>query len=250
MVMESNWGESHTGPNRPPETLRGVSIFSVEIHPVRWRSPWKVRTSYWALAAKTQGPNSQPANRKLRSIARLVYTSTVASVRCLTLSSHPSAQIRYTFGHGGGYVHSSSQEAHQIQTHSRRRRRAPAPRVWVRQYFRFRPLSPPRRFPQRRPRGLPRRLPLAPPPRYRDHHVCARGNRRTRRQPRQPRRHRRRRRTVDDRRQRHHPPGNAQGRPRRPHARLPVVGQSSVIAQDDCAALPGGESTRDPSGEG
>src|SRR5215472_7833272 len=90
MVTESNWGESHTGPNRPPETLRGVRIFSVKIHPVRWRSPWKVSTSYWALAANAQGPNSQPANRNLWSIAKLVYTSTVDVRAILSLVASSS----------------------------------------------------------------------------------------------------------------------------------------------------------------
>ena len=42
------------------------------------------------------------------------------------------------------------------------------------------------------------------------------------------RRHRRRRRPVDDGRQRHHPPGDAEGRPGRPDARVPVVGEPAV----------------------
>ena len=59
------------------------------------------------------------------------------------------------------------------------------------------------------PGGLPRRLPVASAPRHRDHHLRPRRHRRARRQHGQPRRHRRRRRPVDDRRQRHHPPGDA-----------------------------------------
>ena len=83
IVTESNCGESHTGPNPPAETLRGVRIFSVEIHPVRWRSPWKVKTLYWALAANTHGPNRQPANRRVQGIAMPVYTSTVDALSLL-----------------------------------------------------------------------------------------------------------------------------------------------------------------------
>ena len=65
------------------------------------------------------------------------------------------------------------------------------------------------------------------------------GNGRARRQPRQSRHSRRRRRAVDDRRQRHHAPGNAAGRRAGPHARLPALGQSAVVAEDDGAALSG-----------
>ena len=39
--------------------------------------------------------------------------------------------------------------------------------------------------------------------------------------------------------QRHRPPGDAEGRPDRPHARLPALGQPARRAQDDRAALPG-----------
>ncbi len=52
----------------------------------------------------------------------------------------------------------------------------------------------------------------------------------------------RRRHSVDDRRSRDHPPGNAQRRSGRPDARVPVVGQPPGVAQNDGAALPGGES--------
>ena len=58
----------------------------------------------------------------------------------------------------------------------------------------------------------------------------------------------RRRRAVDDGGQRHHPPGDAQGRPGGPDARVPVVGEPAVVAQDDRAALPGGEGARHPRG--
>ena len=54
-----------------------------------------------------------------------------------------------------------------------------------------------------------RRLPVASASRHRDHHLRARRHGRARRQPRQPRHARRRRRAVDDRRQRHPPPGDA-----------------------------------------
>ena len=90
-----------------------------------------------------------------------------------------------------------------------------------------------------RPDDYLRRLPLASASRHRDHHLRARRHGRARRQPRQPRHARRRRRAVDDRRQRHHPPGDAAGRRSRPHARLPALGQPAVVAQDDRAALPG-----------
>ncbi len=44
---------------------------------------------------------------------------------------------------------------------------------------------------------------------------------------------------MDERRQRHHSPGDAQGRSDWTHARLSAVGKSSGLAQDDCAALSG-----------
>ena len=131
-----------------------------------------------------------------------------------------------------------------------RRGRAPAPRVRLRQHVRLRPVPAARRFPQRRSGGLSGGLPVAPAPRHRDDHLRAGGNRGARRQHGEPRRHRRRRRPVDDRGQRHHPPGDAQGRPGGPHARVPVVGQPSGVAQNDAAALPGGESGRHPGGHG
>jgi addiction module HigA family antidote len=112
-------------------------------------------------------------------------------------------------------VHSTRQAAYQIQADARRRGRAPAPRIRLRQHVRFRPIPAPRRLPQRRSRGLPGGLPVAPPPRHRDHHLRPGRNRRAWRQHGQPGRHRGRRRPVDDGRQRHHPPGNAQGRPER-----------------------------------
>ena len=65
------------------------------------------------------------------------------------------------------------------------------------------------------PRTVSAGLPLAPAPRHRDHHLHAGGRGGARRQHGQPRRHRAGRRAVDDRRQRDHPPGDAQGRGRR-----------------------------------
>ena len=53
---------------------------------------------------------------------------------------------------------------------------------------------------------------MASAPRHRDDHLRARRHGRARRQPRQPRRARRGRHPVDDRGQRHHPSGNAEGR--------------------------------------
>jgi len=54
-------------------------------------------------------------------------------------------------------------------------------------------------------------LPVAPAPRHRDDHLPARGRGRARRQHGEQGRHRPRLRAVDDRRQRHHPPGDARG---------------------------------------
>ena len=82
-----------------------------------------------------------------------------------------------------------------------------------------------RRFPQRSARGLSRRLPVASSPRHRDHHLCAGRHGGARRQPGQSRHARRRRRAMDDRRPRHHAPGDAAGRRAGPHARLPALGQ-------------------------
>ena len=60
----------------------------------------------------------------------------------------------------------------------------------------------------------------------------------------------RRRCAVDDRGQRNHPPGNAQGRRGGPHARISVVGESSLVAQDDHAALSGSEGAGHPGNSG
>ena len=57
-------------------------------------------------------------------------------------------------------------------------------------------------------------------------------------------RDRRRRRAMDDGGKRNHPSGDAEGRPGRPDARISVVGESAVVAQDDRAALSGGEGAR------
>ena len=101
-------------------------------------------------------------------------------------------------------------------------------------------------FRNEQPGRLSRRLPLASAPRHRDRHLYSGRHRRTSRQPRQPRHARLRRRAMDDRRARHHASGNAAGRRARPHARLPALGQSSVVAQDDGAALSGRQGRRDP----
>ena len=58
----------------------------------------------------------------------------------------------------------------------------------------------------------------------------------------------RRRRAMDDRRQRHPAPGNAQGRRAGTHARLSAVGQPALIAEDDRSALSGHSGERDPRG--
>ena len=85
-----------------------------------------------------------------------------------------------------------------------------------------------------RPDDYLRRLPVASAPRHRDHHLRARRHGRARRQPRQPRHARRRRRAVDDGRQRHHPPGDAEGRRRtgRMHG-FQLWANLPSVAQDD-----------------
>ena len=88
-------------------------------------------------------------------------------------------------------------------------------------------------FRNENPGGLSRRISLASAPRHRDHHLRAGRRSGARRQPGQQGPHDRRRRAVDDRRQRHPAPGDAQGRRQRPHARLPAVGQPARRAQDD-----------------
>ena len=138
-------------------------------------------------------------------------------------------------------------QAHQrIAADHRRRRRPPAARIRVRQDPGVRSVSAVRRFPQRSSRRLPGRLPVASAPRHRDHHLRAVGHRRARRQPGQPRRARVGRRAVDDRRQRHHPSGNAARRRARPHARLPALGQPAARPEDDHAPLPGRQRPRHP----
>ena len=121
-----------------------------------------------------------------------------------------------------------------------------APRLRVRRDQRIRSVPAVRRFPQREPGRLPGRLPVASAPRNRDHNLCAVGHRRARRQPGQYRSARFRRRSVDDGGQRHHAPGDAQGRRRGADARLPAVGQPAVEPEDDAAALPGRAVGRDP----
>ena len=50
--------------------------------------------------------------------------------------------------------------------------------------------------------------------------------------------------SVDDRRQRHHSSGDAEGRRHRTYARLSAVGEFALGAQDDRSALPGSEDRR------
>jgi hypothetical protein len=56
----------------------------------------------------------------------------------------------------------------------------------------------------------------------------------------------RRRRAVDDGGEWHHPPGDSERRPGWPDAWVAVMGESSVILQNDRAALPRSESDRIP----
>src|SRR5215470_17292311 len=51
--------------------------------------------------------------------------------------------------------------------------------------------------------------------------------------------------SMGNRGKRDHPPGDAQGRPRGAHARVPVVGEPAFGAEDDRAAVPGSESAGD-----
>ena len=53
--------------------------------------------------------------------------------------------------------------------------------------------------------------------------------------------HRSRRCSVDDGRERDHPPGDAEGRSGGTDARLPVLGESSCVAENDGSALSGSE---------
>ncbi len=146
-------------------------------------------------------------------------------------------------------VHQSHQTSHPAAADARRRRRAPAARIRLRRPEGVRPVPALRRFSQRQPRRIPRRLSLASSPRHRNHHLRARRRRRTRRQPRQPRNAVGRRRAVDDGGQRHHAPGNAEGRCAGPHARVSALGKSPLVAQDDRAPVSGhpgqGRSRRD-----
>ena len=105
-------------------------------------------------------------------------------------------------------------------------------------------------FRNEQPGRLSRRLSVASAPRHRDDHLRAGGQRRARRQPRQPRQPRRRRRAVDDGGQRHHAPGNAEGRPAGPDARLPALGEPAGVAEDDRAALSGRAGAGHPRGGG
>src|SRR5215813_12012832 len=126
---------------------------------------------------------------------------------------------------GDAHVHSTRETHRSIDAHHGRRGREAPARVRLRRHRRVRSVPPARRFPQREPGRLSCRLPLAPAPRHRDHHVCARRDGRSWRQPRQPRQARRRRRAMDDGGKRNPPPGDAAGRCARPHARVPAVGQ-------------------------
>jgi redox-sensitive bicupin YhaK (pirin superfamily) len=74
---------------------------------------------------------------------------------------------------------------------------------------------------------------------HRDHHLRVGGGGEPRRQLGKQGKARRWRRAVDDRRQRHPSSGDVAGRSPGQDARLPALGQSPLIAQDDRAALPG-----------
>src|SRR5437016_1555060 len=91
-------------------------------------------------------------------------------------------------------------------------------------------------------------IPVASAPRNRDDHLRACRLRRTRRQPGQPGENGSRRRAMDDRRQWHPPPGDAQRRPAWAHARFPVVGEPALLAEDDRSPVPGYSVQRDSRG--
>src|SRR3954468_7039634 len=136
-------------------------------------------------------------------------------------------------------VRATDQTCDPHQTYSRGRRREAAACLRLRRHHRLRSIFVTRRFPQRTSRRLQGRLSVASAPRHRDDHVCPRRNGRARRQPRQPRQPRCWRRAVDDRGPRHPAPGDAAGGSARAHARVSAVGEPSLVAEDDGAALSG-----------
>ncbi len=91
-------------------------------------------------------------------------------------------------------------------------------------------------------------FPWHPPPRHRDHHLRAGRRCRTWRQPRQPGHDLIGRCTVDDGRQRHHPPGDAEGRREGQDARLPTLVQPAGGRKDVRTALPRRDGGDDPDG--
>src|SRR5437870_4186058 len=125
------------------------------------------------------------------------------------------------------------QEGLEGEADHRGRRRPPEAGVRLPRGAAARPVPPPRRLPLERPGRVRPRVPLAPAPRHRDDHVRPRRRRGARGQPREPRRHLVGGRAVDDGRQRHHPPGDAEGRPRGPDVGLPALGEPPRAPQDD-----------------
>jgi len=135
------------------------------------------------------------------------------------------------------------------QAHPGGRRCPPAPRLRLRRLLRDRSLPAVRRFPERAARGLPGGLSLAPAPRHRDDHLRAGWIGGTRGQSWQQWRAERGRRPVDDGGAGDHAPRNAQGRPDRPDARLPALGQPAIEPEDDRAPVPGCAGQRHPHGQ-
>ena len=105
-----------------------------------------------------------------------------------------------------------------------------------------------RRFSIERSREVSQGVPLAPPPRDRDDHVRAPRKGRARGQHGEPRLHRTRRCPVDDRGERDHPSGDAEGGRFRADGGVPALGQSPGVAQDDGSPVPRREDRRDPGG--
>src|SRR5882762_723947 len=159
----------------------------------------------------------------------------------MSLKIGGGASNRYTLGEGGGYVHTTGKETDQIQADDGRRGGAFAARFWFRQHFGVRPVPAAGRFPQRRAGRLSGGVSMASAPRDRDDYLCARGNGGARRQHGEPRGNCGGRRPVDDGGQRDYSPRDAQGRPCRTDARVSVVGQPAVVAEDDGASLSRGE---------
>ena len=117
-------GTSRIGTNRPRISLSRPPMVSARLSR---RSRWPRRRTEWrASSSESEGRG-----------------------RC---------QRRLAADKRSNHVHSTRQAARQVQADPRRRGRASAPRVRLRQHLRLRPVPAARRLPQRHPGGLPGRL--------------------------------------------------------------------------------------------